>query len=188
MAKQNQSYEQLWQEVLQNDRQAFEKIYKHFYPNLFSYARKLIRDENQAQDAIQSTFLYLWIHRQQIGVIQSVRFYLFKSIRSSCLKLIQKQKRLKTLEEVNDQLRLIQSPEELNLVDDSQKVKQQLKKALLDLSPRQQEIIYLKFYNNLDYEEIGDVLNINYQSVVNHVYRAIQKLREHKTLQFFRNF
>lgn len=49
---------------------------------------------------------------------------------------------------------------------------------LAALSNRQREIIYLRFYQNLDYEEISEVMNINYQASRNLLSHAIKVLRQ----------
>lgn len=185
MRSHNISFEQHWKKVLQDDMQALELIYKNYYPDLLVYARKLANDSNIAEDAIQDTFLYLWQNRKNIGPIESLKFYLIRSVRNACLLLIKKKNKLGSLEDVDTHLKLIIQPSELRLRDENLSMNIQLKKSLDDLSPRQSEIIFLKFYNNLDYEEISEVLNINYQSVVNHVHKAIQKLRNSETLKYF---
>lgn len=180
------SSEQLWLRVLQkNDMQALEQLYKQFYPNLYQYALKLTTENQMAEDAVQDTFLYLWQHRKQIGAIQSIRFYLLRSVRNASFKLIRKKKKRISLEEMNTQIDVSILPDELVISNINETIKQRIASEINQLSPRQREIIYLKFYQNLDYEEIGEVLDINYQSVVNHVYKAIQKLRKSKVLQFF---
>ena len=42
---------------------------------------------------------------------------------------------------------------------------------------KQREIIHLSFFESLNYNQIADITGIKYQSVVNHVYRAVQLLR-----------
>lgn len=187
MKETQEKYEQLWTKVLQNDLQALELIYKHFYSDLYHYALKLTTDAVLAENVIQDTFLYLWQHRTQIGVIHSLPFYLFRSIRNNSLKLIKEQKRLISFEGNQTLADLKIQPEELELVDSSDEVKTMVENALTDLSSRQREIILLRFYDNLDYEEIGQILDINYQSVVNHVHRAIIKLRKSTVLKFLKN-
>ena len=57
--------------------------------------------------------------------------------------------------------------------------KQEMLASLLnELTPRQKEIIYLRYYNGLDNEEISEVLNISYQVVHNTLYKAFKRLRE----------
>ncbi|MEM8901964.1 MAG: sigma-70 family RNA polymerase sigma factor, partial [Bacteroidota bacterium] len=53
-----------------------------------------------------------------------------------------------------------------------------IKSAFEALSDRQKEAIFLKYYQDMDYEEIGEAMNINYQSVRNLVFRAVKSLRE----------
>lgn len=52
-----------------------------------------------------------------------------------------------------------------------------LKKALDELTPRQREAIHLKYSAGLSYEELSKVMNLNYQTSRNLIFRAIQKLR-----------
>jgi len=54
---------------------------------------------------------------------------------------------------------------------------QRLKRAFEKLTPKQKEILYLRFYQGLDYEQIADVLGMKYQSLRNAVSRAIKNLR-----------
>src|SRR5690625_7520840 len=57
--------------------------------------------------------------------------------------------------------------------------KQDLRDALDLLPERQKEVLFLKYYNGMSYDEIEEILAINYQSIRNHIYRALQKLRIH---------
>jgi len=49
--------------------------------------------------------------------------------------------------------------------------------ALSRLTNRQKEIIYLKYYQNLSYEEVSEIMNINYQVARNLLYQAIKSLK-----------
>ena len=62
--------------------------------------------------------------------------------------------------------------------DDDLLQKQKLQKALDLLSHRQRESIYLRYVQELDYEEVASILEINYQSAKNLVSRTLIKLRE----------
>jgi len=50
---------------------------------------------------------------------------------------------------------------------------------LNELSAMQKEILYLKYYSLMDYDEISDIMNLNYQSARNLVSRAIGKLSKY---------
>ena len=58
--------------------------------------------------------------------------------------------------------------------------------ALDQLSNRQKEIIYLKFYQELNYDEVSEIMNINYQAARNLLYQSIKSLKKLlTTLAFF---
>ena len=57
-------------------------------------------------------------------------------------------------------------------------VSQKLQNAMKELTDRQREIIFLKYSKNLSYEEIGEILGINYQSIRNLTHRAVSELRK----------
>ena len=46
------------------------------------------------------------------------------------------------------------------------------------LTPRQREIVYLRFFSGADYEEICEIMEIDYQSARDLLYRSIKKLRK----------
>jgi RNA polymerase sigma-70 factor (ECF subfamily) len=50
--------------------------------------------------------------------------------------------------------------------------------AINQLSNRQKEIVYLKLYQQLSYEEVSEIMQINYQAARNLFYQAIKSLRE----------
>ena len=54
----------------------------------------------------------------------------------------------------------------------------ELLSALKKLSPRQKEVIYLRFNCNMDYEEICEVMNLTYDAARKLVYRAIKVLKK----------
>src|SRR5581483_5725772 len=52
-----------------------------------------------------------------------------------------------------------------------------LRKAVAQLSKRQHEVIYLKFYQHLDFAQIAEQMDISRQSVYNLMHEAIEKIR-----------
>jgi RNA polymerase sigma factor (sigma-70 family) len=59
----------------------------------------------------------------------------------------------------------------------SEEKAEKLRKVLSQLSKRQNEIIYLKFYQHLDHGQIAEQMDISRQSVYNLLHETIQKLR-----------
>ena len=54
---------------------------------------------------------------------------------------------------------------------------QLIKRALGELTNKEREVVYLRFFMNLPYEEICLVMNVSYQVVMNYMHRAMKALR-----------
>lgn len=179
--KQGQRSKQLEIRLQKGDVSALEELYQQYHPELYLYALKLTNSQDLAKDAIQDTFVAIWKYRSNLAKANSMRFYLLQALRNQCLKILKKRRRFLSIGQGSPEM--VIQPEELKLKDTSQETKQKITQALYSLSNRQREIIYLKYYENLDYQEIATLLSINYQSVVNHVHRAIVRLRDADVLK-----
>ena len=82
---------QFWVAVQENDPFAFERIFRKYYKALCGYVLGILGDEGQAEDVVQEVFIYFWEHREELKVENSLRAYLYTSVRHRALKLLQKQ-------------------------------------------------------------------------------------------------
>jgi len=53
---------------------------------------------------------------------------------------------------------------------------------LADLTKKEREVVYLRFFMGLGYEEISQIMNVNYQVVMNYMHRAMKALRENEII------
>jgi RNA polymerase sigma factor (sigma-70 family) len=158
---------------------AFGQIYDLHIQELLSYGYRITRDRQLIKDSIQDLFLYLWAHRENLSPTDSIKFYLYRSLRNRIIRTLEKSPGA-TLEtsEIPENI-LSDLPFESEWMDREQKQAQnvQLQKALGLLPKRQQEVIQLRYYHDFSLEEIAQMLNINNQSVRNHISQAIIRLR-----------
>lgn len=184
MAIPEDTFEQKWQDLRERgDPAALAFFFHQFYDELYFYCLKLSEEPSLAKDAVQNTFADLWEYRLSLSSVSSPKLYLLRAVRNHCIKLLQKNNPRHGIELIAEQMTF--QPKELELDHAPDPVKIQLTQALNELSPRQREIIYLKFYDNLEYQEIAEVLQINYQSVVNHAHNAMIRLRQCEELKNF---
>jgi len=171
----------LWNQLKAGKRQALESIYRNNFAHLYNYGKKLSRDESLIEDCIQDLFVELWEKRDRLGDTDSIKPYLLVSIRRKIINTANKlQKTISDKEPTDESFEAELSIDSL-LVEDEKKRENQhkLREAMLKLSHRQREVIYLKYQQNMDYKDIADSMNINYQSVRNLVSKAISQLSKH---------
>jgi RNA polymerase sigma factor (sigma-70 family) len=175
----NDQLEQWWSGALEGDTEAFRAIHQELFKGLYNYALKLLQDSELANDAVQDLFVKVWVRRASIGQVRKIKPYFFTALRRQALNQLR-----------DSQLRELQigrlprpdidfSPEEI-VVRNEEYANLQNKIAVLlnELPQRQKEVIYLRYFEEMDYTQIAEVMGIHYQSVLNLTQKALQKLRQ----------
>ena len=173
----------LWEAFRAGDKQAFSQLYQQYFNLLYDYGMKLIGEESTTLDCIQDFFIYLWNRREQLSAANSPRFYLYTSFRRRLFRyLVKKRDR----EYRKEGFKMFQpdiafSVENRIIADEEEMMQVELvEKLMQELSPRQKEVLYLRFFGELSPKEIAKVMSLNYQTVVNHFYEGIKTLRKQK--------
>lgn len=169
----------LWEAFRQGDREAFATLFRTHYELLFRYGGKFTTNPNVLEDCIQELFIELWQAKTRTPVV-SVRAYLLKSLKYKLLKAYRKSRNIVPLDDEESAFEW--SHEQVLIADEEdEEKKRRVRKALDTLTGRQKEIVYLKYYQNLSYDEVGEIMNINYQVARNLLYQAIKSLKNRLT-------
>ena len=172
-----------WHGLKLGDPTALNKLFNKYYQDLFFYGIKLTGNQDYVADVIQDVFANLWEKRKKVSEVAHVKAYLFATIRNNLLKPNPRDiiNRINTDNSLNKDYSFDISPEEIYIDKELQlEIITIIKDLLADLSSKQKEIIYLKFYNNYSNIEISKVLSIKPQSVANLLARTINLLRKKK--------
>ena len=168
----------LWESFLNGDQEAFGLLFKNNYPHLFQYGSKICRSQPMLEDTIQELFLEIWKHRNPVPAI-SVKAYLLKALKYKLLKELARSSATSFRDEFADNGVFDLGHEALLVAKQEDEARsRKVLESLEQLSHRQKEIIYLKFYQNLSYEEVSAIMNINYQAARNLLYQAIKALKK----------
>jgi RNA polymerase sigma factor (sigma-70 family) len=169
----------LWNSFRAGDEQAFIVIFDRSVKALHNYGVKIIRDSDLAQDTVQELFIELWKNRGTLGETDSIKAYLYKSLRRKLFRLKSKQAN-KLLVELPSEYFIETSPSvEFSLVAAQSSIEQaqKLTRLLGTLSKRQREAIFLRYFEEMEYEKIATVMDLSKQVVYNLVHKAIDSLR-----------
>lgn len=170
-----------WDRLKESDAGALAWLYNRYFKLLYNYGKKISAENKALEDAIHDVFVDLWRFRANISATTSVRFYLYRSLRRRIVRNENGKDRFIGDTLIHEGL-LSSVP---CLEDDIIERETQnhrvahLKKMLDDLSPRQYEAMVLRFYDEMSFEEIGGVLNVNEQSARNLVQRGLTQLKQY---------
>lgn len=166
----------------QADNNAIDKLYRVYVHDLFSYGLHLGFDRETCQDAIHDVFYKLCIDKTRLDTIANIRFYLLRALKNRLLDIHKQKKETSELPtditaddlpftiQVTIEDKLIQTEEEEN-------IRITVENMLNSLTNRQREIIYLRFSQGCEYEEIAQLMDISVHSCRKLSHKAITKLK-----------
>lgn len=164
---------------------ALRRLYDSNIKDLYQYGVILNKDPEKVKDCIHDLFISLWNSRDRLAIPQSGKTYLMVSLRRRIFDKGSKTQSMTGDMEQIEENRLMTIDHEAKWIQTENDAIRDLKleTAINHLSERQREIIYMKYYQEMEYEEIGRIMDLNYQSARNLVNRALSVLR--KEMLFF---
>ncbi len=174
----------LWKAFRQGDRDSFAKIYHRYFNNLFEYGARIMEDRELVKDCIHDLFIKLWTNRLNLGNVENVRAYLLVSLRGTIYNRIQKNTKYRSQEiQENQNFELVFSVEnELIRREHLNSQAKELLKSINLLTTRQKEFIYLRYFEDLNYDEISTIMSISTKATYKLSARSLEGLREIYTL------
>ena len=171
-----------WQSFLLGDNDAYSWLYNEYVQILFQYGLRFSSDSELIKDCIQELFTSLYKNRKRLGPPpDNVKVYLFVSLKNNLKRAIEKQSRFERMEQNMDSFLLEPTVEEQYIDDESHGNRRKLVDEILQqLTPRQKEIIYYRYIQELNFNDICTLMQLNYQSAQNLLQRAIKAVRELK--------
>ncbi|MGG7664691.1 RNA polymerase sigma factor [Dyadobacter sp. BHUBP1] len=169
----------LWSAFRNGDRDAFASIYQKYIDELLSYGYRVTSDRQLIRDSVQDLFLHIWVRRGNLAMTDSIKFYLFRSLRNRIIRNLEKHP-----ERLHADIGMVDLAEESNAFeavifghDGPSDSYEKLAEAVNRLSPRQREAVQLRYLHGFSLDEIAEMMQMNNQSVRNLLHRAITQLR-----------
>jgi len=177
----------LWKSFLEGNKEAIATIFLLFHDDLYRYGLRLAGNTDMVEDSIQDLFLQLWKNRQNLRPVDNLKPYLFKSFRNHMIDNLELRNPVMQIEiDFEHPFEFNYSPEDF-IIQQQVSEENQLKivDALNKLSSRQREAIYLRFFEELDFDMIAIIMDMNVQSVRNTLHRGLQGMRNLMLMHFF---
>lgn len=158
---------------------AFTLLYKRYVNDLFAYGMGLCFERETVKDAIQEVFYKLHKSKKHLKEVTSLKHYLLRMLKNHLFDVY----RSKTNSSEITSYELSFSVKTTILDEIISQEEQALLQTRIDnllklLTDRQREAIYLRFIQELEYEEIGELLNMTPQASRKLVSRAVKRMRE----------
>ncbi len=176
----NHSDVQAWTLLRRGDVRGLHELFNRYSKQLIQFGLNR-SDVDTAKDALQETFMAIWESRSSLGQTDSPGNYLYATYRRKLFKIKSDSYSIDLPDQPTNFTLPAGEPERNT---NTTFIKENVK----NLSTKQKEIIYLKYYQGMDYDEIGHIMDMNYQSARNLMTRAIKSLRSKMSLLVFFTF
>lgn len=164
------------QQLHADSEEAFDLIYHRYHKRLYSFAFKYLKSRELAEDAVQDTFIKLWMSRDKIT--SNVKGFLFTSARNHVLNMIRNNKRkvLKHIQFEQQKAKPANKTDDVILFSEYQQI---LADGLEKLPDGKKEIFKMKTVQGLSNHEIATELDITVNTVKSQYYQASKLIREY---------
>lgn len=161
----------------QGDEFAFVALYNRYKGPVYAFCAKMLTDRVQAQDVMQETFIRVYENRQRLLKTSSFKSWLFTIARNQCLNTIKKNSRQISMTTESEEAQYVSSRTPFNRLLKAEQI-EIVNRFLQELSPEYREVLVLREYQNLSYEEIAAVTRNTISSVKSRLFKARRKLGE----------
>jgi RNA polymerase sigma-70 factor (ECF subfamily) len=172
----HKSYEEkeLLSRLAEGDEFAFKELYNNHWNRLYSFALSWLKNIAQAEDAVQESFLKIWISRDRLDTVQNIENYLFITCRNTVIGLMEKNAvRLRSGMTVSEEV----DPLSPDAILQFKEMRDHINILVEKLPPQQRQIFRMSREQGLSHEEIACQLGIMKETVKNHMVRALNTLR-----------
>jgi len=164
--------EVLVKEFLQGNEFAFVNLYNRYKRPLYLFCLKMLGDVDSAKDIVQNVFLKVFERREQLHHHEKFKPWLFTIARNDCFTQLKQSQRMTNFSDED------QTNQERIAVINYERTEQSeiVNKAIAALKPNYREVIIMREYNNLSYQEIAGILQLSESAVKSLLFKARQTL------------
>lgn len=154
--------------------EAFEALYRRTFPRVYGYVATLLRDRTAAEEVTAQTFERAYRKRRSFRPSRGTEeAWLFGIARNAALDELRRRKRRAVLEADPEDVHAAGADDQA----DGALRREVVRAALGRLTPRERELVALKFAGGLTHDEIGRVLGISASNAGTRLHRTLEKLR-----------
>ena len=144
---------------------------------LFNFARLMLKDKDDAQDAVQEIFIKLWNYRGKMESVMNIEAFAMKITRNWCYDRL-KAKKPVLIEDYRkgyDYQKEISNPH--SILETSDRLNK-FNNIMLSLPEQQRMVVQLRDIEGYEFEEIADILDISVNTIRVNLSRARKKIKE----------
>lgn len=169
---------ELFSQIAAGNETAFTQLFHYYTPRLLPFVTRLTRDDQQAKEVIQETFLRIWINRKELTKVKQPSSWIYRIASNVSINYLRtKGNQRKLLQKLT--IAGVHHDKSTDAVIDSKELHGIIHRAVAELPERRQQIYRLSREQGLSHQQIADELGLSINTVKNQIGIALKFIQEH---------
>ncbi len=161
------------------EEQQFRQLIEKYQRRIYGIIRKMVIDHDDTDDLVQEVFIKVWKNKSEFEGRSNIFTWIYRIAVNESLQFLRKQKRRSLLSlslehPLSDKLQSALSP-------DADQIEHSLQQALLQLPDKQRAVFHMKYYDELTYEQMADIVGGSVGSLKASYHHASKKVEKFLT-------
>lgn len=158
-------------------RMAFHELVKTYQEKLYWHIRKIVISHDDTDDILQNVFIKVWNNIETFREESSLYTWLFRIATNESLTFLAQQKRRSVFSRNDENDYLVENLKSDEYFDGSA-IQRKLQAAILKLPDKQRLVFNLKYFDEMKYNEMADLLNTSVGALKASYHHAVKKIEE----------
>ena len=160
-----------------DDMPTFEAVLKQYERPVYWHIRRMVVSHEDAQDVMQETFIRVYQGLEKLRKKEMLKVWVYRIATNECLRHLAKV-RERAVSEVCEEEVLLARLTAAEYVDFDDVAGVRLQKAILRLSQQERTVFNMRYYDEMSYEEIGEVTGSNVSTLKVAYHHAKEKIKK----------
>jgi len=177
----NQEKEEQIVQQLQSGKQteqAFSDLVQLYKERLYWHIRNIVKNHEDANDVLQNTFIKVFRYIKKFKGDSKLYSWMYRIATNESLTFLKKKARKLQISDQELQDHLIDNLES-DVYFEGEKIQLQLQKALNTLPEKQREVFNMRYFQELKYKEIAEILEVTEGACKSNYHHAAKKIEEY---------
>ena len=159
-------------------RRGFELMVAHYSRPLYWQIRRMVLSHDDANDLLQNTFVKAWTHLDYFRAEAKVSTWLYRIAMNECLTFLERQRTQQAFS-IDDPAAETAQRLEADPYFDGNEAQRLLLQAVQTLPEKQRIVFHLKYYQEMKYEEISDIVGTTVGALKASYHHAVKKIEQY---------
>lgn len=152
-----------------------ETLFRQHYAAMYRLARTILYDADESKDVVSDVFVRL-LHSNPSVQVDKMEGYLMMAVRNRCLDVL-------SHKSVREQVEKLFSEElkQRHIIarNEDERLDQLMQYIERELPPLSQQILRLRFLQEMTYEEVAQEVGVSKVTVYNHLWQSMHRIKEY---------